>query len=234
MTAKRHSLDDKRSPLWVISGKARVEHFNVRSHFESRFHGANGDQLRTQHWRPNLTTGTGGKMNRSLNIRPAFAAEYERLSVLWKDDDYLHYQALPQIFREPDEVWPSRSAVETLILGPDSTILVAEMYSEIVGLVTLKVHQVKHLPIHRERRFVMIDNMAVDPIHRRLGIGRALLRASDDWAHQRGIAALQLFVWEFNGAAVRFYESEGFETVVRGMARGIAEVDAPRRGSIAD
>ena len=56
-------------------------------------------------------------MNRPLDIRPAAAAEYERLSVLWKDVDHLHRQGLPYIFREPDEVWPNRSAVEALILG---------------------------------------------------------------------------------------------------------------------
>jgi hypothetical protein len=37
--------------------------------------------------------------------------------MLWKDVDHLHRQGLPYIFREPDEVWPNRSAVEALILG---------------------------------------------------------------------------------------------------------------------
>jgi ribosomal protein S18 acetylase RimI-like enzyme len=167
--------------------------------------------------------GGEGKMNRSLNIRPALAAEYERLSVLWKGVEYLHSQALPHIFRGPDEVWPSRSAVETLILRPDSTILVAETNNEIVGYVTLEVHRVKQTPRMRERPFVMIENMAVDPLCRRRGIGRALLRAAADWATQRRIADLQLFVWEFNDAAVRFYESEGFVTELRGMARRLKD-----------
>ena len=162
-------------------------------------------------------------MNRSLNIRPAVAAEYERLSVLWKGVEYLHSQGLPHIFRGPDEVWPSRSAVETLILRPDSTILVAETNNEIVGYVTLEVHQVKQTPRMRERRFVMIENIAVDPLHHRRGIGRALLRAAEDWAAQRGIAVLQLFVWEFNNAAARFFESEGFVTELRGMGRRLKD-----------
>jgi len=163
-------------------------------------------------------------MSRPLNIRPAVAADYEPVSVLWNGVEYLRRRALPHIFREHDEVWPSsRSAVETLILGPDSTILIAETNNEILGFVTLVVHQVKQSPRFRERRFVMIDNMAVDPLHRRRGIGRALLRAAEDWAVQRGIAVLQLFVWDFNDAAARFYESEGFKAEVRGMARGIAK-----------
>lgn len=167
--------------------------------------------------------GDEGNMNRSLNIRSAVVAEYESLSVLWKGVEYLHGQALPHIFREPDEVWPTRSAVESLIVGPDSTILIAETNNEIAGFVTLQVHQVKQTSRMRERRFALIENMAVDPLRRRRGIGRALLRAAEDWAAQRGIAELRLFVWEFNGAAARFYESEGFVTELRGMARRLKD-----------
>ena len=119
-------------------------------------------------------------MNRSLNIRPAVVAEYERLFVLWKGVEHQHHQALPHIFRRPDAVWPTRSAVENFIAGPDSSILIAETNNEIAGFVTLQVHQVELTPRMRKRRFVMIENMAVDPLHRRRGIGRALLRAAED------------------------------------------------------
>jgi ribosomal protein S18 acetylase RimI-like enzyme len=160
-------------------------------------------------------------MNRSLNIRSAVVAEYERLSVLWRDVEDLHYQGFPHIFRKPDQGWPTRAAVESLIASPDSTILIAETNNEIVGFLALQVHRVEQTPRMRGRRFVMVENMAVDPLHRRRGIGRALLRAAEDWAAQRGIAALQLFVWEFNGPAARFYESQGFVTELRGMGRRI-------------
>ena len=158
-------------------------------------------------------------MNRSINIRSAVVSEYERVSVLWKSVEYLHHDGLPHVFREPNEAWPSRSAVESLIAGPDSTILVAETTNEIAGFITLNVHHVQQTPRMRARRFVMIENMAVDPFHRRRRVGRALLRAAEDWTAQRGIAALQLFVWDFNDAAARFYESEGFVTELRGMVR---------------
>lgn len=161
-------------------------------------------------------------MNGSLDIRPAVIAEYERLSVLWKGVEYQHHQGLPHIFRKPDEDWPSRSAVERHIAGPDGAILVAETNNEIVGFITLQVHRVEQTPRMRARRFVMIENMAVDPLRRRSGIGRALLRAAEDWATLRGIEVLQLFVWEFNDAAARFYESVGFVTELRGMGRRIA------------
>jgi ribosomal protein S18 acetylase RimI-like enzyme len=158
-------------------------------------------------------------MNRSIDVRPAVVAEYERLSVLWKAVEYLHHQALPHMFRKPDERWPTRAVIESLIGDPDSAIIVAENNDEIAGFVALKVYGVEQTPRWRGRRFVMIENMAIDPLYRRRGIGRALLKAAEDWATQRGIADLQLFVWEFNDAAARFYESEVFVTTHRGMAR---------------
>lgn len=161
-------------------------------------------------------------MNRSIDVRAAVVAEYERLSVLWRSVESLHHQSLPHIFRKPDEAWPTRGAVENLIVGPDSAILVAETNNEIAGFVVLQVHNVQQTPRMRARRFVMIENMAVDPVRRRSGIGRALLRAAEDWTAQRGIAVLQLFVWEFNDAAARFYEAEGYGTELRGMGRRIA------------
>jgi len=162
-------------------------------------------------------------MSRSLSVRPASVAEYERLFTLWRGVEYLHHQAIPHIIRKPDEGWPTRSVVENLIAGPDSTILIAEMTNEVVGFVTLQIHRVQETPRMRGRRFVMIENMAVDPLRRRSGIGRALLSAAEDWTAERGIAVLQLFVWEFNDAAARFYESLGFVTELRGMARRIAD-----------
>lgn len=152
-------------------------------------------------------------------IRSAAATERERLSVLWNSVEYLHYQALPHMFRKPEEGQPTLDAIASLIGGPDSTIIVAENNEEIAGFIALKVYRVEQTPRWRGRRFVMIENMAVDSLYRRRGIGRALLRAAKDWASQRGIADLQLFVWEFNDAAAHFYESEGFVTTHRGMAR---------------
>lgn len=163
-------------------------------------------------------------MDPPLTIRPAILAEYESLSALWKGVDDLHYQALPQIFRDPDE-WPSaRSLLASLIAGPDSTILIAEADNAIAGFVALKVYSInlEQASRMRARRFVIVENMAVDPVRRRRGIGSALLRAAEEWAARRGIADLQLFVWEFNDAAARFYQSEGYATVHRMMSRRIA------------
>ena len=47
--------------------------------------------------------------------------------------------------------------------------------------------------------------------HRRLGIGRALLERTVEWARARGISKLELHVFPHNEPAIALYESFGFE-----------------------
>lgn len=55
-----------------------------------------------------------------------------------------------------------------------------------------------------------VIGIAVDPAHRREGLGRALLRTAVDAARERGLAVMTLHVSTANEAAVALYESEGF------------------------
>jgi putative acetyltransferase len=46
---------------------------------------------------------------------------------------------------------------------------------------------------------------------RRQGVGRALLEAAVGWAHGAGVRKLELHVFPWNEAAIKLYESFGFE-----------------------
>src|SRR6266576_4371662 len=46
---------------------------------------------------------------------------------------------------------------------------------------------------------------------RRQGVGSALLRAAVDWARPAGVRKLELHVFPWNEAAIKLYESFGFE-----------------------
>lgn len=56
-----------------------------------------------------------------------------------------------------------------------------------------------------------ITNVAVFGEYRKLGIGRALIRAACDGARSRGCEFITLEVRESNIPAIKLYESEGFE-----------------------
>jgi ribosomal protein S18 acetylase RimI-like enzyme len=46
--------------------------------------------------------------------------------------------------------------------------------------------------------------------HRRLGIGRALLERTVEWARANGVAKLELHVFPHNEPAIALYEEFGF------------------------
>jgi ribosomal protein S18 acetylase RimI-like enzyme len=47
--------------------------------------------------------------------------------------------------------------------------------------------------------------------HRRRGIGRALLRAAEDWARGSRVSKLELHVFPHNEPALALYEDAGYE-----------------------
>ncbi|WJR80175.1 GNAT family acetyltransferase [Bradyrhizobium sp. NP1] len=52
--------------------------------------------------------------------------------------------------------------------------------------------------------------VSVDPDHRHKGLGRAIMRAAEDWLQARGIAKLQLMVRGDNAQVHAFYEALGY------------------------
>jgi len=70
---------------------------------------------------------------------------------------------------------------------------------------------------------VDIHNLAVDPAHRRRGIGRSLLEAVIDEARRRGSSRVTLEVRKSNEAAQRLYGSLGFAG--RGIRKGYYSED---------
>ena len=52
--------------------------------------------------------------------------------------------------------------------------------------------------------------LAVDPAHRRLGLGRALMEAAEEWLGARGVPKLNLMVRPENRGVVAFYEALGY------------------------
>jgi ribosomal protein S18 acetylase RimI-like enzyme len=58
--------------------------------------------------------------------------------------------------------------------------------------------------------------MWVDPAARGRGVGRALLDAVDRWGAGWGAREVVLWVFESNRAAMRLYETSGFEHITSG------------------
>lgn len=102
------------------------------------------------------------------------------------------------------DAW-SRDVMAAELASPATVYLAAVSGEELVGYAGLSA------PAGSEQ--ADIQTIAVDPTHRRLGIGRVLLRQLLGLAKSRGAADVLLEVRADNPGAQRLYELNGFTAI---------------------
>lgn len=137
----------------------------------------------------------------NLRIEPITEAQYETLLPMIAD-----YQE----FYEEDEVRgdQNRAFFRRFIAPSDVGELLGAWYGEdLVGYACLYWH----FSSTRAVETVLMNDLYVDPAHRRGGIGRALIEASARVAHERGAHHLEWATKPDNVTAQRLYDSTGAE-----------------------
>jgi putative acetyltransferase len=86
-----------------------------------------------------------------------------------------------------------------------AAVLVAEQSGQVVGRLSIVRDS------HPACGHVADIGIMVASGHRRQGVGRALLAAAEQWARSVGIRKIELHVFPYNDAALRLYESAGYE-----------------------
>lgn len=106
----------------------------------------------------------------------------------------------------PSEWEPHRAAaaLRRAIDSEAAVVLVAAIDGELVGLCTAY----DDIESVRFGRRVWVEDLAVHPERRSLGIGKRLLDEAKRWAKSRGATHLELDSGEARAAAHRFYERE--------------------------
>jgi ribosomal protein S18 acetylase RimI-like enzyme len=156
-----------------------------------------------------------------VSIREANLQDYEELCEVIAEADDLHREAIPRMFRAPEGPARPKEYVRSIITNENAILMVAQSEEEIVGLVKVDVRQAPDIPLMVPRRYATIGTLVVRRRYRRLGVGRALMEAAQRWAQGQGASEVELTVWEFNTAAIDFYEELGYETVNRTMWRAL-------------
>jgi ribosomal protein S18 acetylase RimI-like enzyme len=155
-------------------------------------------------------------------IRPATIEDHAAIAHIAGEVDALHARALPDRFREGDEVFP----VDHLRGPLDSDrhgVIVAECDGEIVGYAWLQLMETHPHPMVMPRKYARIDQIGVLAAEQGTGIGRLLVDAAVRWARERHATEVQLNVYELNDAAIGFYEHLGFATLRRTMTLPLDE-----------
>ncbi|MCS6828007.1 MAG: shikimate dehydrogenase [Caldilinea sp.] len=164
------------------------------------------EQMRTRKGQPSTA-----RTAKEIQVRLATPADADAISRLHAMLQSCHAEALPTFFKQPPTEAFSASMVKDLLAEPSNVFLVAVVDGKVVGYLYADVSPAQETSMtYRLERF-WIHHIAVEPSHRRQGIGTALIDVAKAYARDQRIEILALSVWTFNQAAVRFFQAQGFE-----------------------
>jgi ribosomal-protein-alanine acetyltransferase len=117
----------------------------------------------------------------------------------------------PAIERDIDSLLPlehrcfhhdrlSRLDFHRALTGKSAVLLVSEEGGTLLGYALIRIRG----------RQAHLESLAIDPPARRLGLGRALLKAAEQAVLERGALHMRLEIREDNPAALALYESLGY------------------------
>lgn len=145
-----------------------------------------------------------------MTIRRATVADAELLARLVQPVQELHVQAQPHLFK-PYSLTPELIADFENRLANDAVLgLIAEVEGAPVGYALAQKMERLETPYTYALRFVLLDQISINPEQRGQGYGAALLRAVYDWAQALDVKTILLNVGGFNTRAIAFYERQGF------------------------
>ena len=117
------------------------------------------------------------------------------------------FDAYRQFYEQPADVAQARAFLAQRLQRAESVVLLAEG-TDGQGLGFCQLYP-SFCSVEAQPIFSLYD-LFVQPVARRTGLGRALLRAAEALALERGVARLDLTTARSNVRAQALYESEGW------------------------
>lgn len=153
----------------------------------------------------------------NLKIREADINDYAEVYNLTLEVYTLHLKGRPDVYLEIDNPL-TKEAYSDLLNSDTSKIFVVENIEnkKLAAYSILQIMTTKN-PILIPKTFIYIDDFCVSLNFKRIGIGKMMFNYIVDYAKSKKADSLQLNVWEFNKAAMKFYEAMGMSTRNRRM-----------------
>lgn len=153
----------------------------------------------------------------NLKIREATNNDYGEVYNLTLEVYTLHLKGRPDVYLEIDNPL-TKEYFNDLLNSNTSKIFVVENVDDkkLSAYSILQIMTTKN-PIFIPKTFIYIDDFCVSSNFKRTGIGKMMFNYIVDYAKSKKADSLQLNVWEFNKAAIKFYEAMGMSTRNRRM-----------------
>lgn len=132
-----------------------------------------------------------------------------------------HHQNEPDIFCKPVADSEDWSFWKESHEKDGGFVLVALKNFKVVGFVAAEVSEVPNLPFLNSLKRCRIATIVVSNEHQKSGVGSALFERVCKIAKEQGAERLTLEVFEFNSAAIKFYEKHGFKNSAIHMSKSL-------------
>jgi ribosomal protein S18 acetylase RimI-like enzyme len=148
---------------------------------------------------------------RVFSIRPGRREDAAEAARLWMQSAEEHTGHDEIYATAPDAERVMRRFLADLTGSSHSFLFVAEAGSRTVGFISGELREGS--PTFRQRTWASVDDVYVEPEHRNLGVGRALLESVEAWARERHADGISLQVAAANERGRKFYAELGFREV---------------------
>jgi len=152
-------------------------------------------------------------------VRQAKKADYETLNNIYDQVDILHRDQYPNRFRKPDNIGRPSEYYDSVLSNPDGILIVIESDNIVIGFAEAYIRKAPDFPVLQPRKWLLIDGIAVDHNYRGKGAGQLLFDELMKYAKNVGIEEVELNVYSFNEAAIKFYRKNGFDNICTTMGR---------------
>ena len=150
-------------------------------------------------------------MSTDFTIRPGRREDAAEAARLWMQSAEEH-RAHDRVYATaPGAEKTMRRFLADVANSGFSFLFVAVAGERTVGFVSGELRQGS--PAFLPKSWASVDDVFVEPDHRNLGVGRALLQSVEAWAKERDADGISLQVAAANSRGRKFYEDLGFREI---------------------
>lgn len=144
-------------------------------------------------------------------VRPGRRDDAAEAARLWVQSAEEHALYDHVYATAPDAEKVMRRFLADLSSSSHSCLFVAERDGQTIGFLSGELREGS--PTFKAKTWAAVEDVYVVPEHRSLGVGRALFKECQQWAHKKGADGVSLQVAAGNARARKFYEELGFREV---------------------
>ncbi|MEM7333209.1 MAG: GNAT family N-acetyltransferase [Chloroflexota bacterium] len=152
-------------------------------------------------------------------------ASTKQAKVIAKLNDYvhqMHVEAVPSFFKKKT-LQEANEIFERILAIENAYAFIAWHKKTPVGYTLCFVQYREETPFTYARRFIVIDQISVNPQWSGKGIGRSLFNAILEVAEQHQIKEIDATTWSFNESARAFFETCGFKPQLKRLSLSLIE-----------